>query len=259
MAHLIGCLEIDGIEVHDTLMGEGILCPSTYGVTIIMDGEGRMSLNGTPISMTPCAFLLVRDGDICYFEGGSNLKCFTILFTEKGIYGDPSRLPSVYENVRHLTPDRYSDGIRNLYQRVTSNATLTGDEGVTMWRIWLTELLLHVNMVEKNQTGPCVMREVAAYLEENAHEEVSLDVLSHGVGISKFHLLRRFRDEVGMTPHTYLAYVRITRAKKLLEKGVAAAEVARQTGFRDYSTFFRTFRKLEGSFPTSGKGKEAGV
>ena len=259
MAHLIGCLQTDGIEVHDTLMGEGVICPSTYGVTIIIDGEGRMSLNGSPISMTPYTFLLVRDGDICYFEGMENLKCYTILFTEKGIYGDASRIPTIYENVRHLAPNTYGEGIRSLYQRVASNATLTGDEGVTMWRIWLTEFLLHVNMVPKIKAQPCVMREVAAYLEKNSQEEISLDVLSHDVGISKFHLLRRFRDEVGMTPHTYLAYVRITRAKKLLEKGVAAAEVARQTGFRDYSTFFRTFRKLEGSFPTSSKGKEASV
>ena len=174
------------------------------------------------------------------------------------MYGDTARLESVFGGMRCFTRGTYGDGVASLYGRLTHNSALTGAEGITMWRIWLTELMLHLSITPKSTAQPCVMAEIAAYLEANAREEVSLDVLSHDVGISKFHLLRRFRDEVGMTPHTYLSYVRITRAKKLLERGVPAAEVAKQTGFRDYSTFFRTFRKLEGSFPTSSKGKEAG-
>lgn len=47
------------------------------------------------------------------------------------------------------------------------------------------------------------VREVRAYLEENACEDVSLEDLAGLCGLSPFHLTRVFRQEVGLPPHAY--------------------------------------------------------
>lgn len=44
--------------------------------------------------------------------------------------------------------------------------------------------------------------------------------------MSKFHLLRLFRQEVGTTPHAYQVHLRVSRAREMLDRGVCAAEVS---------------------------------
>lgn len=87
------------------------------------------------------------------------------------------------------------------------------------------------------------------YLDECYVENVTLDELSHLVGLSPFHLLRVFRREVGLPPHAYLTGVRVAQAKHLLSTGQPAAEVARAVGFVDQSHLTRHFKRLIGITP----------
>lgn len=93
------------------------------------------------------------------------------------------------------------------------------------------------------------VRRVREYLADNMSEKVTLDVLSAQSGLSGYHLLRVFRDEVGLTPHQWQAQLRINRAKVLLAEGAAIADVACSVGFTDQSHFTRTFRAVTGATP----------
>jgi len=46
-----------------------------------------------------------------------------------------------------------------------------------------------------------------------------------------------------MTPHAYQLDLRINRARQLLRRGDAPADVAQQLGFADQSHFHRAFRQ----------------
>lgn len=86
-------------------------------------------------------------------------------------------------------------------------------------------------------------------LEEHYAESVSLESLSEVAGLSPFHLLRVFRDEVGMPPHTYQTQVRVRNAKSLLLADVPAAQTALESGFSDQSHLSRHFKRLVGVPP----------
>ena len=58
-----------------------------------------------------------------------------------------------------------------------------------------------------SERGP--VRRVREYLQDNYAENVSLERLAPIGGLSRFHLLRVFRDEVGLPPHRYQIQVRI--------------------------------------------------
>ncbi|MDF2594926.1 MAG: AraC family transcriptional regulator, partial [Clostridia bacterium] len=51
------------------------------------------------------------------------------------------------------------------------------------------------------------------------------------------------------TPYSYLQTIRISQAKKMLEQGISAVEVALRTGFSDQSHFSNFFKKLIGVTP----------
>ena len=80
-------------------------------------------------------------------------------------------------------------------------------------------------------------------------EPVSLGQLAKDIHISKFHLIRKFKREVGMTPHRFHIQNRIRKAQSRLQKDENIAAVAVGMGFYDQSHFNKSFKKIVGISP----------
>lgn len=87
-------------------------------------------------------------------------------------------------------------------------------------------------------------------LETYPEIKCSLDDMADTVFISKYNLIRRFKHEIGLTPHQFQIQNRIRKAQRLLEKSSTIAEAALATGFCDQSHFIRHFKKIVGLTPT---------
>ncbi len=96
------------------------------------------------------------------------------------------------------------------------------------------------------------VRKALVYLHEHYAEPISRkDVASH-VGLSQGHLTRCFRQEMGVTPITYLNRYRVKQAKALLESGEkSVTDVAMAVGFSDSHYFARVFRREVGMSPSA--------
>ncbi|MBT2289247.1 AraC family transcriptional regulator [Paenibacillus albidus] len=90
---------------------------------------------------------------------------------------------------------------------------------------------------------------ICDYIESHYTESITLNQLSELTGISKYHLLRVFTRQKGISPYRYLETLRISQAKRLLEQGQLPIEVAALTGFSDQSHFTNFFKKLIGLTP----------
>src|SRR5215203_373345 len=88
-----------------------------------------------------------------------------------------------------------------------------------------------------------------SYLDDNFKNAVKLGELSRVCDISPFHLIRSFRDIVGMPPHAYLTQVRSNRARDLLAAGEGLSATAYLCGFSDQSHLTRTFKRIFGVTP----------
>jgi AraC-like DNA-binding protein len=89
----------------------------------------------------------------------------------------------------------------------------------------------------------------AQYLQDNLAVNVALDDLARAAGTSKFHLVRQFRAVTGVPPHTFQIGQRVVQARRLLEAGESAADVAATTGFVDQSHLHRHFTRRLGITP----------
>lgn len=87
------------------------------------------------------------------------------------------------------------------------------------------------------------------FIQSNYYRRISLDELCRHVGLSRAALERAFAAEKGISPHRYLESVRVSRAKRLLGRGVPPGESALLTGFSDQSHFTNRFRTLTGLAP----------
>lgn len=88
-----------------------------------------------------------------------------------------------------------------------------------------------------------------ALLDESLTSGVSLDDLAQEAGLSRFHLVRVFATQTGLTPHRYLQAARANRARELLSVGASPAEAAACAGFSDQAHLSRVFKALFGLTP----------
>ena len=89
------------------------------------------------------------------------------------------------------------------------------------------------------------------YISTHYAEEIDLDALSDLCMISKPHLIRCFRKELGCTPHNYLLDYRLRQSKQMLTRSAFSIEtIAEKCGFNSVSHFSRAFRGRVGMTPS---------
>jgi len=113
------------------------------------------------------------------------------------------------------------------------------------------ELLAEVVGPSPVATGraPLAVRRARAFLHESLAHKINLDELAEYAALDKFHLVRAFRNEVGVPPYEYLTHLRVSSARALLQRGVLVAETAQAVGFYDESQLSRHFRRIVGVAP----------
>src|SRR5690606_32236438 len=96
---------------------------------------------------------------------------------------------------------------------------------------------------------PQLVRQVRTFLAANPFEATPLAELADACRVSKYHLLRVFRDATGLPPHRYHTLLRLAHARRFLREGRTVLEVATLTGFADQSHFTRSFKRAFGLTP----------
>ena len=83
----------------------------------------------------------------------------------------------------------------------------------------------------------------------NPELELGIEQLSQKVNISSYHMIRKFADENGLTPHKFQMQCRVRKAQQLLREGYKVVDVAHMVGFCDQSHLDRVFKKQVGISP----------
>ncbi|MBS1680161.1 MAG: helix-turn-helix transcriptional regulator [Bacteroidetes bacterium] len=82
------------------------------------------------------------------------------------------------------------------------------------------------------------------FIDTNFYLPLDLNNISNEAFFSKYHFIRLFKNSYGRTPHQYLIYVRIEKAKNYLKHGVPVSEVCFKVGFESPSSFAGLFKKV---------------
>ncbi len=101
--------------------------------------------------------------------------------------------------------------------------------------------------------------DVQTYIDAHFSDSISLADVATRFHISKEHLSRLFKKEVGMSVQAYITQKKIDYAKNLLKRyhQLNLATIGMMSGFIDVQYFHRVFRNHTGMTPTQYRGKKS--
>ena len=65
--------------------------------------------------------------------------------------------------------------------------------------------------------------------------------------------MRKFKEETGYTLHNYIVSKRLLMARNLISEGMPVVKAAHESGFTEYSTFSRAYRRQFGQTPSESR------
>lgn len=122
----------------------------------------------------------------------------------------------------------------------------------SQFMVYLNRIFLEENYIidQKSYTFDSQVENLVRYINQHLNEDLSVDVLAQKYYLSKYHMMRKFKEETGYTIHNYIISKRLLTARSLISQGVPVMKAAMQSGFRDYTTFVRAYKKQFGASPT---------
>lgn len=113
---------------------------------------------------------------------------------------------------------------------------------------------------EDERTMRSNIADVKSYMDEHYAEDIRLDELASIAALSKFHLIREFKAEVGSSPMDYLLGKRITESKNLLAgTELSVSDIAEAVGFSSGSYFSQRFKLTVGMTPLAFRQNSHGL
>lgn len=92
---------------------------------------------------------------------------------------------------------------------------------------------------------------VLNYINSNLENDLSIDTIASEFFISKYYLMRKFKNQIGSSIHNYVVQKRLILARSLISDGLSMSSVCSRCGFNDYSSFVRAFKKVYGVSPSN--------
>ncbi|RYE25637.1 MAG: AraC family transcriptional regulator [Sphingobacteriales bacterium] len=81
------------------------------------------------------------------------------------------------------------------------------------------------------------------FIDANYAAHIKLNDIAGEAYSSKFHFIRQFKEAYRKTPHQYLTWVRLGKARQLLKEGKSVADVCYAVGFESLGSFTSLFKK----------------
>jgi AraC-like DNA-binding protein len=138
-------------------------------------------------------------------------------------------------------------------QRATESAAPLALEELVFTTIETVVRAVGTNHTSPRRARPMTMKKMSTvfeYVDTHLGDGLDLGNLSALVALSKYHFLRSFKQECGMTPYQYILGRRLRAAAfALLATEAPVARIALDQGFGDLSTFNHTFRRVMGVTP----------
>ena len=129
---------------------------------------------------------------------------------------------------------------------------LLGSALFTQFMVYVNRIFLEKQYIydTRSYSSDSQIEELLRYINHNLTEDLSIETLARKYYLSKYHMMRKFKEETGYTIHNYIISKRLLLARTKISEGTPILKAAQLSGFSDYTTFSRAYKKQFGTAPS---------
>lgn len=156
---------------------------------------------------------------------------------------------ALQERLKDLLPE-----IEQTLQNKHFGDTVLRNALFTQFMIYINRIFLRTSSSpdKKTYSSDTQVEQLLKYINRNLSENLSINQLANRFFFSKYHMMRKFKNETGYTIHNYITSKRLLMARSLISQGMPVMKAAQASGFHDYTTFVRAYKKQFGKAPSCG-------
>ena len=237
-----------------------------YELYCFIDGSGTFTVEGTTYPLESGTIILMRPGEAHSVKIDSSKR-----YERKAVHFDPgffcresdslSDMLSTFETDETEKCNCFVCGEKTefylkLLDEITNPKLVTKKEKLTSIRANLPALLygLSVSRRENNfvneSTSDRLVWKIIQFIDRNLENDWTLDTLAETLYRDKAYLNRRFRKVMGTSIWDYTIRKRIVCAQREIYRSGNIGDAFKASGFKDYSTFFRNYQRINGAAPS---------
>ena len=240
-------------------------------IVILIDGDLTYYIEGKAYILKPWDILFVNKNEIHkpvvnpnkyyeriviwlnpdfmakYAQGNNNLlKCFEVAI--KNNYNLLRLNMKSIDIIKNLIQDIQNCNNSNEFGSEILKESLFVQLMVLMNRLFLnSDKNRDIEDIQYDKTIEGVLN----YINSNLENDLSIDTIASEFFISKYYLMRKFKNQIGSSIHNYVVRKRLILARSLISDGLSMSSVCSRCGFNDYSSFVRAFKKVYGVSPSN--------
>jgi AraC-like DNA-binding protein len=238
-----------------------------HKLILVLGGRIKYMIEGREYELMPFDFVMVERFLIhkpVIVDTSENYDRMILYLSDDFLkkYGLMDAFNKTREVKSHVVrfPGDISTGIFDVFRKIEDDIAIEAKEyaGELQTRIDVLRLLISFNRAclqedlgfkpEARYNRKVI--DLITYINENISSDLSIDLLADHFFLSKYHMMRIFKNETGYSIHQYISEKRILQAKTLIMSGVPATSACLECGFKDYSSFSRAFKNQLGFLPS---------
>ena len=237
-----------------------------YKIVVFLEGKADYHIEGRTYPLSPWDILLVDryaihkpeiDASLPYeryvlwiredLEEPKLLTCFSEGKKKDSILlkASPEEQKRLARLLRELEKEMQGEAAERFGTELLSRSVFC------QFMVWINRMTLDTGRVGENKTyhSDDQIEQLLRYINTHLTDDLSADALAGRYYMSKYHLMRRFKEETGYTLHQYVLSKRLIKGRSLIAEGMPVVKASSECGFGDYTTFARAYRKQFGNTP----------
>ncbi len=205
-----------------------------------LEGEGYFKYNDTEAVLEPGSLVVMNSEKYNLYKthGDSGWRFLWIFFnSETGVKIEE------FINDKSIFIGSNTDFVTDFnYIKVASQKFKPGTDISISMRIHkimsdlATQKIFNKSSLKKGHVE--IVDKILLYLDEHYSENITTETFEKITNLSKYYIIRIFKEITNITPHQYLILMRITKSQSLLRnKQLSIEEIALHVGFADINNY----------------------
>ncbi len=235
-------------KIDDPVLWESH-CHAQFEMIAVLEGDISIMLEGRSYCLTEKQTVIIPP-----------LLYHTITANRRGMYRrvialfDISAIPAVLQ-ARFLQKD--ADLAMSFSPQINELKRICQKEETNFYAPLAQSLMIQIfyndvqaKRIDADDEADEFLQKIISYIDEHLCEKILLDDLAKYTARSKSSVCHLFAVKMNISPMQYISQKKLALADKLIRDGTPATVAAMQTGYENYSNFYRMYRKRFGRSPT---------